>query len=399
MSRVFVSCAHRDRAMGERLAHVLRILGHEPVDDRDDRLGTAWWNEVAGRIESSDVFVAVVSPAYVEAQACRLAVKHAAESGVRVVRVDLGTEEVEGGHPVVARAPRVLFDPDADIWAAVRLAHALDEPPSPPTTSPTTGSLPRVAWLDRLAGRRSGRWAVRWAGRWTVRWTVAVLGAIVLVAVVLAASRLRDGAAPGASTDRPAETTPATPPPDETETDAAAAVQRMLGRIAAAGSVRLPVSSCQAGGGEVTCHQAGRPHLDRRPDVLPDHARALRGICGHRRGAHGRAGAGERRRLQQEAVGGELAWNLNREQRLDITVEQQEHPGLDPNLQAAGRVFCTASENVMTLAWTQDPGLLVSVAGQPASQVVAWWQDVHLELACTARGSAAAEEGCRTLAS
>ena len=51
MSRVFVSSAYRDRAVGDRVSGVLESLGDEPVDDRDDKRGTAWWNEVVGRIE------------------------------------------------------------------------------------------------------------------------------------------------------------------------------------------------------------------------------------------------------------------------------------------------------------------------------------------------------------
>ena len=94
MSRVFVSCSHRDRAVGERLGNLVRSLGHDAVDDHDDAQGTAWWNEVVGRIEESDVFVAVASPAYAEAHACRLAAKHAAATGLPVVRVDLADKAV-----------------------------------------------------------------------------------------------------------------------------------------------------------------------------------------------------------------------------------------------------------------------------------------------------------------
>ena len=36
----------------------------------------------------------------------------------------------------------------------------------------------------------------------------------------------------------------------------------------------------------------------------------------------------------------------------------------------------------MSLVWTQDPGLLVTVTGQPSELVVTWWSDVHLQLAC-----------------
>ena len=96
---------------------------------------------------------------------------------------------------------------------------------------------------------------------------------------------------------------------------------------------------------------------------------------------------------------GEVAWNLDRVHRSDITIEEEAAAGLDPFSQAAGRVYCTASGDLMTLVWTQDPGLLVVVVGEGASLVAVWWQQVHLELACVARGSAVARDGCRGLAS
>ena len=60
---------------------------------------------------------------------------------------------------------------------------------------------------------------------------------------------------------------------------------------------------------------------------------------------------------------------------------EQELGGLDPVSQAVGRIFCSASSDLMRLVWTQDPGLLVKAKGQPASMVVAWWDYLHLELA------------------
>jgi hypothetical protein len=90
MSRVFISTAYRDREVGEQVGGILRDLGHEPVDDRDDERGTAWWNEVVGRIETCETFVAVVSAAYADTQACRREAKHAAATGLPVVRLDVG---------------------------------------------------------------------------------------------------------------------------------------------------------------------------------------------------------------------------------------------------------------------------------------------------------------------
>ena len=73
----------RDRAVGERLGASCAAWATSPSTTATRPAGPAWWNEVVGRIESSDVFVAVVSPSYAEAQTCRLAAKHAAASGLR----------------------------------------------------------------------------------------------------------------------------------------------------------------------------------------------------------------------------------------------------------------------------------------------------------------------------
>ena len=85
---------------------------------------------------------------------------------------------------------------------------------------------------------------------------------------------------------------------------------------------------------------------------------------------------------------GEIGWNLDQRHTLDFSVAQQEAGGLDRASESAGRVFCTDSQNVISLVWTQDPGLLVTATGQPAELVVTWWSDVHLHLAC-----AGGEEG------
>ena len=162
MSRVFVSSAYRDRAVGERVSGVLHSLGDEPVDDRDDKRGTAWWNEVVGRIEECEVFVALVSPAYADAHACRLAVKHAAASGLPVVRLDIGDNPpTKGLHPIVMMARPVRFDPD-DPGAPAVLDQALDgalfpDQPAAPSfrrLPPAPDRPPHRAAADR---RRVGR--------------------------------------------------------------------------------------------------------------------------------------------------------------------------------------------------------------------------------------------------
>ncbi len=379
MSRVFISCSLHDRAVGERLGRTVRSLGHDLLDDRDDASGTAWWNEVVRRIESSDVFVAVVSPSYAAAQTCRLAAKHAAASGLRVVRLDLGDVEVSGCHPVVAEAARVRFDPD-DLWAVARIARALDGPPEPPQAA--------AAYRDERPRRGAGRRAL------------LAVTAVTLVAVCVVASwQLRDNS-PDRGTDQvaPAAQPPVTVTPETPAQDAAGS-QSVLPVISAADSLGLPPASCQAGDRDVTCRNPA-PHI--RTVVLASYLTRYALYDAYAAAVAGSSGEPVPENIgdcARKELNGEVAWNLDRGHRRDVTVGQQEQGGLDPRSEAAGRVYCATSGHGMTLVWTQDPGLLVAAVGKRASRVVQWWQEVHLDLACAARGSEAGPEGCRSLAS
>ena len=148
----------------------------------------------------------------------------------------------------------------------------------------------------------------------------------------------------------------------------------LLAGVADVGSPRLPGTSCQAGADAVTC---SNPAPNIRTVVLTpysDPGRALRGV--HRRGREplGRAHPENTGNCSDSESEGEVGWNLDKAHTFDFSVAQQADGGLDPASESAGRMFCTDSQKVMTLVWTQDPGLLVTVTGQPSELVVTWWQ-------------------------
>jgi hypothetical protein len=89
---------------------------------------------------------------------------------------------------------------------------------------------------------------------------------------------------------------------------------------------------------------------------------------------------------------GERTWDLDLGPRRDISIDQQAEGGLDPAAEAAGRLFCAESSDVVNLIWTQDPGILATATGQPAELTIGWWRGLHLELACGAGGDG---KGCR----
>lgn len=402
MSRVFVSCAVRDRAVGDRLGSLVRSLGHDAADDQDDAQGTAWWNEVVGRIEGSDVFVAVASPAYAEAHSCRLAAKHAAATGLPVVRVDLDPAVATGCHPVVAEAVGVPYAPE-DPEVVARLAQALIASPDAPHEEAATAPAP-----DLLAAAPpptlpppavpSGARPAAPGGFSPTEMALALLMVVSLLGLAwIGLSTLGgsdpepgsapvtdargSGAAPEVTEAAPASTSASAAPESGGPTAAAASLLAGLGLV---GSDLLPVEACQAGAGSVTC---SRPATNISTVVLTPYETPAELYAAYTDQVESLSGqpltenAGNCSPTQSE---GELGWNLDKEHTLDVSLAQQEQGGLDPAGESAGRVFCTADQEVMRLVWTQDPGLLVTVTGQPSATVVTWWSEVHLQLACAA---------------
>jgi hypothetical protein len=371
MSRVFVSAAYRDRGAGQRVSELLREAGHEPVDDTDQARGSAWWNEVIGRIDSCDAFVALVSPAYAEAHTCRLAAKRAVDDELPVVRLEL------------AGARR--FDPD-DHRAGAALARAVDralggesdpEPPPepPPTTEPVAADPPHPP-TDPPTGPGG------WTGIDLVVGAVLLAAAVGLVLVAVLA-RSHDSAAPAPAT---------APSPSAATSSAPSAAAALLADVAAASSDRLPAASCTAGAEAVTCRDPapsiGTVVLTPYPttQALYDaYVAAVNALAG----GPAPENVGD---CSGSSTEGELSWDLDRGHGDGVSVADEAAGGLDPVGQAAGRLFCTGNQDVLKLVWTQDPGLLVTATGQPADLTIGWWHDVHLDLACPALGDRGA--GC-----
>jgi TIR domain len=425
VSRVFVSSAHRDRAVGEHVAGMLRSLGDEPLDDRDEASGTAWWNEVVGRIEECDVFLAIVSPAYAEAHACRLAAKYAAAAGLPVVRLDLVDKPPTSGlHPGVLMAHPVRFQPD-DPEARAVLDESLDlafeqsheapaaaqpTPEQPEALLAAEPALPHDSPPPDPSSAPANEDRARFSGLELALAALLVVLAVALVVVEAPAiarlvGRIGDqasgtdsGKVRGVTTradqasSPPSSAAPASPagsPSASPETLA------LLATIGSVGSARLPAASCDAGADVVTCtnpapnvHTVVLTPYASQSELYEAYQAALSDLSGDSVPEN----TGDCSAASSE---GESGWNLDEQHTLDFTVEEQEVGGLNSASESAGRVFCTASQDVMRLVWTQDPGLLVTVTGQPAEVVVDWWEGVHLQLAC-ADGSGGS--GCSRLA-
>ena len=177
-----------------------------------------------------------------------------------------------------------------------------------------------------------------------------------------------------------------TPTPGAGEPTADPAVAGVLAGVDVVGSPRLPASSCQAGADAVTCTNPA-PNISTvvlTPYQTPaDLYAAYTAEVESLSGGPITENTGNCSNTESE---GEVGWNLDMDHTLDYSVAQQESGGLDPASASAGRVFCTDNQQVMQLVWTQDPGLLVTVTGQPSELVITWWSDVHLALGCASHG-------------
>ncbi|HET6939268.1 MAG TPA: hypothetical protein VFI19_11710 [Nocardioides sp.] len=167
----------------------------------------------------------------------------------------------------------------------------------------------------------------------------------------------------------------------------AASSQQVLALVTAANSEDLPASSCAAGDDHVTCREAA-PNIQA---VMLTPYSSQTALYDAYTDAVGALSSGPTPENVGDCSGkvfeGELSWNLNLGHSYDISAADEAAGGLDPAAQAAGRIFCTESSDVIKLVWTQDPGLLVTATGQPANLTIGWWHRVHLDLACAAGGT------------
>lgn len=91
MRQVFISYARDDRPQVEELAARLRRLVDSVWFDSQLHGGEDWWAGILDRIRACDVFLAVVSSASLDSEACRIERKYAASVNRTIVPVALQT--------------------------------------------------------------------------------------------------------------------------------------------------------------------------------------------------------------------------------------------------------------------------------------------------------------------
>jgi len=170
----------------------------------------------------------------------------------------------------------------------------------------------------------------------------------------------------------------ATPKPAKAAPSALMAALAVLNTHTGAAGL-LPASACrQQGAATVTC-TAPRPGITGVVFITYPSLTALYRAYMARVAALSPSGQFRQnfRDCQIQQTSGEAGWNHNFQHPRTYTVAQMS-AGTVRDEQAAGRVFCTFSQGLEYMIWTQDDGRLMGVvAGAPHENVWNWWVPVH----------------------
>jgi hypothetical protein len=150
MDGVFISYARDDRAAVERLAQ--RLAGLVDGVWYDQRLHGAqdWWVEILYRIRSCQIFLAVVSQASLQSEACRIEREYARSVGRTIMPVAI--EEIPVALPRDLATRQIVDFAKSDEGALTELARALLGAPDPgPLPDPLPAEPePPLSYLTKL---------------------------------------------------------------------------------------------------------------------------------------------------------------------------------------------------------------------------------------------------------
>jgi len=128
---IFFSYAHEDREWVSYVATRVGLARFTPFFDRDIIGGQQWWDRLLTEIEQCDVFIPVLSPAYLRSTPCRIEVSYAVELGKPLIPLDLCAGTLSGA---------AFIEP---IKAAQWVPYNTDDPPT--TVLDLVGSLNNTA--------------------------------------------------------------------------------------------------------------------------------------------------------------------------------------------------------------------------------------------------------------
>jgi len=153
-TKIFISYARANRPAVERIQADFEGCGHAPFLDNELSGGQTWWDELLRQIEECEVFVPVLSDAYMTSTACEREAAYAIALGKPILPVAI--EEVSPGlfaHRI-AEAQWVTYDPDdrASLLSLVRGIDNVQPAPSLPDPMPERPGVP-ISYLTDLRGQ------------------------------------------------------------------------------------------------------------------------------------------------------------------------------------------------------------------------------------------------------
>ena len=156
--QIFVSHSRADSTLVGALVADLRGLGLDPFVDTGLTGGQRYWDTVLDRIAACEIFIPVVSPGFLESEACYRQTAWADSCGLAFMSIDVGGVDRSSCPPAVADADWLHYDP-AEATALEQLAHALrGAQPGPRSATPERPPIPlaySVELEQEIAGQIS----------------------------------------------------------------------------------------------------------------------------------------------------------------------------------------------------------------------------------------------------
>lgn len=153
MARIFVSYARSTRPAVERVVADLRASGHDPFFDNVLAGGQNWWNELLDHIEQCDVFMPVMSGAYLASVPCRLEAEYANRLDRRILPVALEVVSNQLCPAFIAETQWIAYTPTREgILELMRGVNADHRVRPVPKKKPARPPVP-ISYLTELKDR------------------------------------------------------------------------------------------------------------------------------------------------------------------------------------------------------------------------------------------------------
>jgi hypothetical protein len=149
--KIFISYARANRAAVESLEADLKGCGHDPFLDRELSGGQPWWDELLRQIEQCDIFVPILSAAYLKSVACGREADYAIALNKPILPVTIEAVRASLFSQRIAEAQWITYDA-ADRKSLLGLVRATDSiPPAPslPESMPKRPAVP-ISYLIHL---------------------------------------------------------------------------------------------------------------------------------------------------------------------------------------------------------------------------------------------------------